>query len=65
MQKHIYYVSSDWMNVHHFDEDTKVQRFCLTLLGEGKIVVSFFRTLRRHDMGTSTEFIQTKVLKIR
>ena len=24
--------SNDWMNVHHFDEDIKVQRFCLTLL---------------------------------
>ena len=26
--------SNDWMNAHHFDEDIKVQRFCLTLLGE-------------------------------
>ena len=26
--------SNDWMNAHHFDEDMKVQRFCLTLLGE-------------------------------
>ena len=26
--------SNDWMNVHHFDEDIKVQRFCLTLLGK-------------------------------
>ena len=23
-----------WMNVHHFIEGVKVQRFCLTLLGE-------------------------------
>ena len=29
--------SNDWMNVHHFDEDTKVQRFCLTLLGEARL----------------------------
>ena len=29
--------SSDWMNPHHFDEDIKVQRFCLTLLGEARL----------------------------
>ena len=26
--------SNDWMNAHGFNEDVKVQRFCLTLLGE-------------------------------
>ena len=25
------------MNAHHFAEDTKVQRFCLTLLGEARL----------------------------
>ena len=29
--------SNDWMNAHHFNEDTKVQRFCLTLLGEARL----------------------------
>ena len=29
--------SHDWMNAHHFDDDVKVQRFCLTLLGEAKL----------------------------
>ena len=28
---------NNWMNAHHFDEDTKVQRFCLTLLGEARL----------------------------
>ena len=28
---------NDWMEAHHFDEDIKVQRFCLTLLGEAKL----------------------------
>ena len=28
--------SKDWMNAHHFDNG-KVQRFCLTLLGEAKL----------------------------
>ena len=29
--------SNDWMNAHHFGKDTKVQRFCLTLLGEARL----------------------------
>ena len=29
MQRH-----NDWMNAHLFNDDVKVQRFCLTLLGE-------------------------------
>ena len=29
--------SNDWMEAHHFEEDTKVQRFCLTLLGEASL----------------------------
>ena len=28
---------NDWMEAHHFDEDIKVQRFCLTLLGEARL----------------------------
>ena len=28
---------NDWMNAHHFNEDVKVQRFCLTLLGEARL----------------------------
>ena len=26
-----------WMNAHHFEEEVKVQRFCLTLLGEARL----------------------------
>ena len=29
--------SSDWMHAHYFNEDIKVQRFCLTLLGEARL----------------------------
>ena len=29
--------SDDCMNTHHFDEDIKVKRFCLTLLGEARL----------------------------
>ena len=29
--------TNDWMNVHHFVEVVKVQRFCLTLLREARL----------------------------
>ena len=29
--------SNDWMNTHCFEEEVKVQRFCLTLLGEARL----------------------------
>ena len=29
--------TNDWMNAHHFVEGVKVQRFCLTLLGEARL----------------------------
>ena len=29
--------SSDWMDAHHINEDIKVQRFCLTPLGEARL----------------------------
>ena len=29
--------SNDWMSAHCFNEDVKVQRFCLTLLGEARL----------------------------
>ena len=30
-------LSNDWMEAHHFEEDIRVQRFCLTLLGEARL----------------------------
>ena len=29
--------SNDWMEAHHFNEDIRVQRFCLTLLREARL----------------------------
>ena len=29
--------TNDWMNTHHFVEGVKIQRFCLTLLGEARL----------------------------
>ena len=50
--------SNDWMNAHHFNNDVKVQRFCCTLLGEARLWYQSLRALRRHNMATTTEFIQ-------
>ena len=39
--------TNNWMNAHHFNEGVKVQRFCLTLLGEARLViVSIIRTYK-------------------
>ena len=38
--------SNDWMNAHHFDEYIKVQRFCLTLLGEARLWYHSLEPLR-------------------
>ena len=29
--------SNNWINAHHFTDGVKVQRFCLTLLGEASL----------------------------
>ena len=29
--------TNDWMKTHNFNEEDKVQRFCLTLLGEARL----------------------------
>ena len=31
------FCTKDWMNAHHFVEGVRVQRFCLTLLGEARL----------------------------
>ena len=35
--------TNDWMETHNFPDDTKVQRFCLTLTGEARL---WYETLR-------------------
>ena len=44
--------SNDWMNAHHFVDGIKVQRFCLTLLGEARL---WFQSLETLDNVTWTE----------
>ena len=47
-EAHLLY-SNIWMNTHHFIDDVKVQRFCLTLLGEARL---WFQSLE--PLGTTT-----------
>ena len=44
--------SNDWMNAHHFVDGVRVQRFCLTLLGEAKL---WFQSLEHLDNVTWPE----------
>ena len=38
--------SNNWKNAHHFDEDIKVQRFCLSLLIEARLWYHSLKPLR-------------------
>ena len=38
--------SNDWMEVHHFDAGIRVQRICLTLLGEARLWYHSLEPLR-------------------
>ena len=44
--------SNDWMNAHHFVDGVKVQRLCLTLLGEVRL---WFQSLEPLDNVTLPE----------
>ena len=46
--------SNYWMNAHHFNEDIKVQRFCLTMLGEARL---WFQSLELLDDRTWPQFL--------
>ena len=43
--------SNDWMDAHHFNEDIKVQGFCLTLLGEARL---WYPSLEPHSLEDTT-----------
>ena len=40
--------TNDWINVQHFIEGVKVQRFCLTLLGEARL---WYQSLKPINVG--------------
>ena len=39
--------TNNWMETHNFPDDTKVRRFCLTLIGEARL---WYESLRPIDM---------------
>ena len=48
--------TNDWMNAHHFIDGIKVQRFCLTLLGEARLWYQSLKTINA-DWGWFTKFV--------
>ena len=40
--------TNDWMNAHHFIDGVKVQRFCLTLLGEARLWYQSLEHINAH-----------------
>ena len=50
--------TNDWMNVHHFIEGVRVQRFCLTLLGEARLWHQSLETINVDWQGLQNLFRQ-------
>ena len=63
MQKPHLLCSNDWMNAHHCDEDIKVQRFCLTLLGEARLWYHSLEPLGNTTWAQLQNFFRTKVIQ--
>ena len=57
--------SNDWMNAHCFNTNVKVQRFCLTLLGEARLWYHSLEPLEDTTWAQLQNFFRTKVLRIR
>ena len=49
---------NNWMNAHHFNEGVKVQRFCLTLLGETRLWYQLLEPINVHWQGLQNLFGQ-------
>ena len=56
--------TDDWMNTYNYPEDVKVQRFCLTLVGEARL---WYKSLRliENDWPALQEKIRWQYSKIR
>ena len=48
--------TNDWMTTHDFPEAVKVQRFCLTLVGEARKLVCYIRA-SSNDMARVTNYV--------
>ena len=50
--------TNDWMDTHDFSEYVKVQRFCLTLVGEARLWYESLRPIALHWNGLQNQFRQ-------
>ena len=50
--------TNDWMNTHQFQEGVKIQRFCLTLIGETRLWYECLRTINKDWLGLQNQFRQ-------
>ena len=50
--------TNDWMETHNFPEETKVQRFCLTLTGEARLWYETVRPIEVDWIGLQEHFRQ-------
>ena len=48
--------TNDWMNTHRFQDNDKVQRFCLTLTGEAKLQYKSLRSINADWIGLQNSF---------
>ena len=47
---------SDWMDTHQFQEGVKIQRFCLTLIGETRLWYESLRPIHVDWLGLQNQF---------
>ena len=52
------FCTNDWMTTHHFIEGFKVQRFCLTLLGEARLWYQSLEPINVDEQGLQNLFRQ-------
>ena len=49
---------NDWMDMHEFPDQVKVQRFCLTLVGEARLWYELLRLINTNWIGLQNMFKQ-------
>ena len=62
VEAHLLY-TNDWMNAHNFPGDSRVQRFCLTLVGEARLWYESLRPIA-NDWQTLQEQFRQQYSKI-
>ena len=50
--------TNDWIDTHRFQNHIKVQRFCLTLIGEARLWYKSFRLINKDWIGLQNTFRQ-------